>query len=122
MKTNSKSIYLSPSLFPCTASPTELCPPNGNIILAVTHTLAFQTLHERKPAREFRSPCDLSADVPKALTSTFWNHKKPKFHLYMSFISSQVNSDSRPKGRATEVWKEIITRTVIISTRLRCVQ
>lgn len=65
MRTNSTTIYLSPPLFPYITSPTEFCPQNGNVNLAVTHTLAFQRQPERKPAREFRSPCDLFAKVPK---------------------------------------------------------
>lgn len=124
VKPNSTTIYLSPPLFPCTTSPAELCPPNGNVILAVAHTLALQTMQEKKPAREFSSPCDLFADVPEAVTSTLGNYKTAWFsplHAFQCIIPSKVNSASRPKGRAREVWKEIITRAVIVSTRLRWV-
>lgn len=65
MNTHSVTIYRLPPRFPCIKSPIELCPPNDNVIVAVTHTFAFQSLQERKHAREFRSLCELFSDVPK---------------------------------------------------------
>lgn len=124
VKTHSMTIYLSPPLFPCITVPTELCSPNDNVI-AVTHPLAFKSLWERKHAREFRSLCDLFSDVPRDANLHFpepQNLDFPPYKCFNTLFSSQVNSNFRPKARATEVWKEIITTADIISTGLRCTE
>lgn len=85
--------YILLPLFLCTTSPAEFCPQNSNILLTVTHTAAFHTTKERKPVIEFRSPCDLFADVPRAIT-ILWTHKRPVFHLYtlsmLLFLLKQI--------------------------------
>lgn len=116
------TIYLSPPLFPCITAPTELCPPNDNVIIAVTHFLAFQILQKRKHTREVRSLCDLFSEVPRDANFHFPEPQSLDFPPYKYFnilFSSQVNSNFRPKARATEVQKEIITTADIISTRLK---
>lgn len=103
VKTDARHLtYILLPLFLCTTSPAEFCPQNGDILLTVTHTAAFQTKKREKV-------CDR---IQKSLLFVCWcakgyNHsldsQKTCFSPLYPFnvtVPSKANSDSRPKGRA----------------------
>lgn len=79
MKTHSMTIYLPPPLFLCITSPKELCPQNDNVILAVTHTIAFQPCKKESLGESLGVSVICFLMCQWILTSTSQNHKNFDF-------------------------------------------